>query len=37
MITIAAMSLGPLAGLVISLVVTLLEMVTMSDTGFMAG
>lgn len=33
-ITIAAMSLGPLAGLVISLVVTLLEMVTVSDTGF---
>jgi riboflavin transporter FmnP len=33
-ITIAAMCLGPAAGVVISLVVTLLEMVTVSDTGF---
>jgi riboflavin transporter FmnP len=33
-ITIAAMSMGPLSGLVISLLVTFLEMVTVSDTGF---
>ncbi len=34
LITVAAMILGPLAGFVVSLVVTLLEMVTVSDTGF---